>query len=246
MVAQMVVEQAYWDEGYSRYALARVPEADATRRLVHRLVPRASDGQTALELGCFPGRYLVELGHLGYRVSGCDTTPRVDTDLAPWLRAQSVAVGALRRGDFRALPRERYDLVTSFGFVEHFPDYADVFRCHFDFVRPGGLVLVTFPNFRGAVQRFLHHLLDRDNLDRHVQPAMRLEPYRRVAERLGTVLFAGYYGRFDFWTDDQRGRNGAVRRQLLRIVHLTRGVWPFVPDASAWSPYAAILVRARG
>lgn len=240
----MIVEQAYWDESYAQHAFVRVSAADPTRQYIHRRIPRATPGQTAFEIGCFPGRYLREIGALGYEVHGCDTTPRVERELGAWLAAEQLRVGTITRGDVRTMAPERHDVVASFGFVEHFPDYLDLFRRHFDFVKPGGLVLVTFPNLAGAVQQVLHRALDRENLDRHVLEAMRVDIYRREAECLGTVLYAGYYGAFEFWTDDRRKRNGVVRRLAVQGIHHTRWLWPLLPDSSRWSPYGAILVRA--
>lgn len=241
--AAMIVEQQYWDDSYSRYMFARVPANDATRQIIRRLVPPALPGQTAFEIGCFPGRYLVELGALGYTVSGCDRTERVEIDLAPWLRSEGCQVGGLVRGDYRIAAIGKFDVVGSFGFVEHFDDFRSVVEFQINLVKPGGLAIIQFPNFHGFVQRALRCVVDRDNLSNHVISAMDLRNYTNWLADLGKIEFVGHYGRFDFWTDDYRARNSKFRRKVISTFNRTRSLWQRVPDSRHWSPYAAIAVR---
>lgn len=241
----MIVEQGYWDQSYAEYRFSRVSPKDHTRQLIERLLPSAMPGQTAFEFGCFPGRYLFEVGSRGYEVSGCDRTPRVAAELPAWLAANQLKVGEFFRCDYRQVPRNRFDVVASFGFVEHFRDYIDVFRFHFEFVKPGGLVLVQFPNFSGVVQRVLRELLDKDNLENHVIAAMNLDEYRREAAQFGEILSCGHYGGFDFWTDHYKHPLGPARGRLLAALMRTQSLWSKMPTASAWAPYGAILVRAH-
>ncbi|WP_194944754.1 bifunctional 2-polyprenyl-6-hydroxyphenol methylase/3-demethylubiquinol 3-O-methyltransferase UbiG [Limnohabitans sp. 2KL-3] len=242
-MSDMIVKQSYWDDAYSKYAFSRVHDSDPTRQLIKKIVPLATNNQTAFEFGCFPGRYLLELGKLGYTVSGCDQTPRVEIELSDWMSDNQVAIGQFYRCNFRDTPKNKYDVVSSFGFIEHFKDYPDVFHLHFDLVKPGGLVLVQFPNFRGSVQHTLHRLFDRDNLRNHVIDSMNLKYYQDIAKSYGTVLFCDFYGGFDFWIDDFKGRNGWLRARALKIFQRTSKVWPQIPTSPTWAPYAAILVR---
>lgn len=241
----MIVGQDYWDASYATHQFTRVPAQDPTRQIVERYIPLAGPGQTAFEFGCFPARYLYEIGSRGYAVSGCDRTPRVASELPAWLEKNEIRTGNFFQCDFWHVPRSRFDVVASFGFVEHFRDYLDVFRFHFEFVKPGGLVLVQFPNFRGAVQRLLHEIFDKDNLDNHVVAAMNLAEYRSVASSFGEVLFCGHYGGFDFWTDHFNGGPGPRRLRLLNALERTRPLWSKLPTAAPWAPYGAILVKAN-
>lgn len=241
----MIVEQKYWDESYSRSPLSLVPAGDPTRKLIHEVVPRAKQSQSAFEFGCFPGRYLIELGKLGYSVSGCDQTPRVEFELSPWMTSHGVRADQFYRCDFRQTPKKRYDVVASFGFVEHFHDFADVYRFHFEFAKPGATVIVTFPNFRGVVQNTLHKIFDRENLERHVITAMKLEDYLRIANEYGEVIYCSHYGGFDFWTDHSGTGMSRQRKWALSAIEKTKRLWPRIPTMRAWAPYAGIAVRVR-
>lgn len=241
----MIVDQEYWDKSYAQTPLSLVSTDDSTRKLINEILPKAKPSQSAFEFGCFPGRYLIELGKLGYSVSGCDQTPRVESELAPWMSSHGVQTGDFYRCDFRQTPRKRYDIVASFGFIEHFHDYVDVYRFHFEFAKPGAIVLVTFPNFRGIIQNTLHKLFDRENLDRHVIAAMQLDDYRRAARDYGEIIYCRHYGGFDFWTDYAGAQMGTRRRRALAALEKTRRLWPFLPTLSSWAPYAGIAVRVN-
>jgi SAM-dependent methyltransferase len=122
-------EQRLWDDGYVQAELFVAPPDDLIRRWLQKHVP--SGQGSCLELGCFPGRYLAVLGELGYEVNGIDLTPRVEQDLKPWLQRQGYRVGEFIRDDvFTHAFRRRYDIVCSFGLIEHFEDWPGLLRRH--------------------------------------------------------------------------------------------------------------------
>jgi hypothetical protein len=61
----------------------------------------------------------------------------------------------------------RFDVVTSFGVVEHFDDTAGCVRALARMLRPGGMVLTEVPNMAGGVGA-IQRALDRAVYDMHV------------------------------------------------------------------------------
>lgn len=241
----MIVEQRYWDDAYRSVTLQGPAADDPVKKLIDRFVPMATEGQTAFEAGCFPGRYLLEVGAKGYVLNGCDLTPRVE-ELRRWLDTHGIPVGRIRHGDFADESRSSaYDLVCSFGFIEHFADYPDVFLHHCDLVKPGGLLVVEFPNFFGFWQRLLHRFLDRDNHANHVIDAMDVNRYTDLLPASFELIYGGYFGGFDFWVDDYKKSNGRLRRQLIKMLMKTRPFWVHAADHERHSPYGAIVARRK-
>jgi SAM-dependent methyltransferase len=202
-----VVSQQYWDASYEDLPLSYDKSGLLFTEMFRRLLPR---GGSCLEIGCYPGNYLVFLGkELGYTVSGIDTTPFLPR-LEAHLRAHDVEVGSLIREDFLAYETDaRFDLVCSFGFIEHFPDFTELIRRHVALAKPGGWIVISCPNFR-RLQRVAHSWLDRENLRRHVLAAMDLRAWRATFEAAGCeVVLATYYRTAEFWVD--RPPNGRVR-----------------------------------
>lgn len=166
----------------------------------------------ALELGCYPGGFMVYLHkRFGYRVSGLDFVPG-SANLAASLRAEGIAVGEVLEADVLEItPTPRYDVVASFGFLEHFPDPALVLRRHVEWLRPGGHLVVTVPNFRW-LQWALHRSLDETNLRRHNTAAMHRQLFRRVLPALGVdIVQLDFVGVCGFWYEQDPARSPRQR-----------------------------------
>jgi SAM-dependent methyltransferase len=238
--------QSTWDESYAAAELRPAPPRDIVRRWMEPRLPACADGAACLEVGCFPGGYLAICGEHGYELNGIDLTPRVDADLPRWLAGLGYRVGRLVRGDFFAFDwGQRFDLVYSHGFIEHFEDWRPVVARHAELVKPGGRLILTVPNFAGAVQRWLHAALDDENLGRHHLPVM--DPML-WADAIGPgfeILETAYFGRFDFWI-------GVQRRSLPRKLAFwsLRATLPslrrLAPEGRrAWAPYCGLVARRK-
>ena len=180
--ARNFCEQRLWDEGYVKSDLFVAPPDDLIRRWLQKNIPPGQG--SCLELGCFPGRYLAVFGELGYEVNGIDLTPRVELDLKPWLQQRGYQVGELIRDDVFTHPfGRRYDIVCSFGLIEHFEDWPGLLRRHAELVAEGGTLIVSTPNFRTGIQGLLHRWCDQENLGRHNLAAMFPDKWAQVARR---------------------------------------------------------------
>ena len=235
--------QAVWDRSYETHALAAAATDDPLRRWLESRM-RGHRG-SCLELGCFPGRFLAVMGELGFELHGVDLTPRVATDLVPWLAGRGHRLGRFARADlFRYPYPQRYDVVCSFGVIEHFADWPAFLSHQAGLVAPGGIIVVTAPNFRGFVQRALHRWLDRENYDRHCLAAMRPAAWAaHLAGRGWTVLEHGGLGAFDFWVEPAE-RGPPARAALWLASTLRRPAARILPADASWcSPYLRLIAR---
>jgi SAM-dependent methyltransferase len=108
-----------------------------------------------LEIGCSHGKMLAwasaELGAitagLDYSENGIRTARalfdhlRLEADF----RCEDVFATTFEQGSF--------DLVCSFGLIEHFDDPTEIVRRHLLLAKPGGRVLIAIPNFGGIYGR---------------------------------------------------------------------------------------------
>jgi SAM-dependent methyltransferase len=90
--------------------------------------------------------------------------------------------GRIHHADFFTIDPATYDLVVSFGFIEHFDDLESVFARHLDFVGPGGRLVVGVPNFAG-LNRMLQRWADPAYLELHNLRAMDPELYLHAGRR---------------------------------------------------------------
>ena len=64
------------------------------------------------------------------------------------------------------LPPASFDVVTSFGVIEHFDDARPLVQRHLDLVKPGGVALIAVPNY-GGLYGLLQRWCDAPNLELH-------------------------------------------------------------------------------
>jgi cyclopropane fatty-acyl-phospholipid synthase-like methyltransferase len=209
-------DSGYWDAMWHRQKLIFDENSIAFKGVFARHVAR---GGECLEIGCYPGGYLIHLStRFDLVVSGVDSYPGMQSGFREHLLKNGAKVGEITCGDFFSFsPNRQFDLVCSFGFVEHFYDFRDILRRHAVLVKPGGLLIVTCPNFR-KFQYLLHWILDRKNLNKHVIAAMDLEAWQRTLEECGLeVLEKGYHDTFLFWSDSESAWARVVSRWISRF-----------------------------
>ena len=235
------VEQSYWDSSYSGFDYS-IANDKVTNWLSNHV---AIEQGNVFEAGCFPGRYLAWFGKRGLTVSGMDLTPRIETDFKQWLKNNDIQIFKIGRGDvlkYMETSNDRYDLVCSFGFIEHFEDFENVITLHCNLLKDGGQLIITTPHFKGFFQKKLHAWLDKENLARHHLPAMDPVRWKGIVESCGLkVTWSGYFGNFDFWADRQK--RGFFGRVCLKIVQTVTPLFRWLPDSSLYSPYCGIVAR---
>lgn len=159
---------------------------------------------TAIEIGCFPGKFIDHVGGRGYRISGIDTYPRV-SEIAGWSAGRGRIVERFECAsleDFSARHAQEFDLVFSLGLIEHFDEFCEVIHAHSRLCKVGGTVLIGAPNFASPLQRALHSVLDARNLEGHVLHAMYPDSWAVFLAGTGfEVVHSGNAGGFGFWTD---------------------------------------------
>lgn len=198
-------------------------------------------GLSFFEIGCAPGRISAEFSaRLGYVVSGIDyaADPR---DVENHMRARGARVDKIYREDFLNWQTdERYDIVASFGFIEHFEDPNPVVDRHFQLARPGGHVVITVPNFARG-QKVLHWLFDRENLRLHNTKCMSLGFFNAAARRNNARLVAARYagGQYMFWVGGNHQLDWLSTRLMWRTTAFLDRVSKSLPEGvNPWfSPF---------
>jgi L-malate glycosyltransferase len=243
------VNQEYWDKSYEHLDLEFSDENEPLVKLIKDVLITTNTGKgNVIELGCYPGRYLKVFGDFGLCLNGIDTTPKV-ANLLEYFSSKNFCVDSFINGDvFKYEPRRQFDVVCSFGFLEHFKNWQEVILLHLKFVKKGGLIFITVPNFRGFFQKHFHSFFDRENLNRHNLEAMQVDEWKAVLKKNNIeyeILFEGPFGDIEFWADEEK-RNQLKRFALNKTLAFLNSLKRLkLSPSKSYSPYLGLVIKVK-
>ncbi|WP_293787590.1 methyltransferase domain-containing protein [uncultured Pedobacter sp.] len=247
-MANLLTDRAFWVNYWeSKKGLAVQLPANYLFHKQLADVIRKDQVKTAIELGGFPGYYAVFLK----KYFQLDVT-LLDYFVHPPVVHELLAKNSLTEKDihiietdlFNYTPEKQYDLVLSCGLIEHFNDTADIIRRHIAFIKPGGTLFITLPNFK-AVNGWFQKNFDRENYDKHNIDSMDPVLLKSICEHAGLKqVKSGYFGRFSVWLENEDQKSAGVRL-FKKAVWLTGKIFtkliPF--ESKNLSPYIILIAK---
>ena len=208
---------------------------------------RREKPETAIELGGFPGYYTIFLK----KHFGIDST-LFDYFVHPEILHSVLVKNGLSEKDisiiesdlFEYLPEKQYDLVLSCGLIEHFEDTKDIIARHLSFLKPGGTLFITLPNFR-SVNGWVQKNFDKENYLKHNINCMDPAFLQGILKELGMeVRKAGYWGRYSVWLENKSEKSTAVKAFIKTIWLAGKVLTKIIPvESKSLSPY--IMLEAK-
>ncbi|MCC8408471.1 class I SAM-dependent methyltransferase [Mucilaginibacter sp. UR6-1] len=200
--------------------------------------------KTAIELGGFPGYYATYLK----KYQKLDTTLfdyYVHRDIIKkLLEANGLSendITIIEADLFNYTPEKQYDLVSSFGLIEHFNDTKAIVETHLQFLKPGGVLFITLPNFVG-VNGWVQRKFDRDNYDKHNINSMNLQLLADSCKQLGLKEVECYYsGKFSIWLENKAEQSALAKAFVKGLWFAGKVFTKIVPvESKALSPYIVL------
>ena len=199
--------------GPSAVGMMRSYENHMLLKVIYPAFLPSGDGVRAIEIGSAPGRHLVRMhGELGCDVWGLEYSPEGAAANRELFARSGIDPGHVIEADLfedglGARIGDRFDIVLSRGFIEHFDDPGMAIERHLRLLRPGGTLVVSIPNMRWA--NYLQALLFcRRLIPLHNREIMRMKSFESLfdPDRLESV-FCDYFGTYsiDFFID-RRGQ----------------------------------------
>ncbi|HJW11689.1 MAG TPA: class I SAM-dependent methyltransferase [Albitalea sp.] len=176
-------EAAAGDEAFYQSLSAAWPGYYRTERWEYPAVRRwLGAGDTVLEVGCGRGWFLRSLEGRVAAATGLEFNREAIADKATRFEVQSLPIDA-----FAAQHPEAFDAVCTFHVLEHVVDPAAYLRSCLRALRPGGLLVVSTPNY--ASPKFREQRDAFDLPPHHVNHFDR-QAYQRIAQALGLSVVA--------------------------------------------------------
>lgn len=249
MSIQEFAPQEVWDEEYKgiRENLDQfIDENDKVALWLNDfLKTQDGKGKEVFEIGCFPGRYLYHFGKKGYVLNGIDITKEMDDSFIQWLRNKNFNVGEITKEDvFNFKPSKQYDIVSSFGFIEHFANFDALIEQHIQWTKPNGYIIISVPDFSNPVQYTLHKLSDKKLLSIHNLKAMNINSWKEVVKRYKVeIIFEGHFGGYSFWAGTQN-RN-LFQKLILKVGYASNNVLTkkIKRSSSFYSPFMGMIFK---
>jgi SAM-dependent methyltransferase len=203
--------------------------------------------KSAIELGGFPGYYAVFLKKyfkLDVTLLDYFVHEPVTNEL---LRANGLTsddIHIVETDLFNYTPEKQYDLVLSCGLIEHFNDTADIIKRHIAFIKPGGTLFITLPNFH-ALNGWFQKNYDKENYDKHNIACMDPVLLANICKSEGLqVVQSRFFGRFSLWLENEKEKAFGVRILKKALWIGGKVLTKLVPfDSKVLSPY--IILEAR-
>ncbi len=201
--------------------------------------------KTMLEIGCLPARYLAFLSKMfHYFPEGIDFVKGSRNICRQTLINMGIKKFKLYEEDFLGWKaNKKYDLVCSFGFIEHFINPEPVIIKHISLTKKNGVIIIEIPNF-GGWQKILHQKLDYADFMRHNLSMMNLMFFIDMLRKHNLKkIYAGYYGGlFNFWWNNKRPSSlQKLSYSLLRIV--SKITWRINLNNKLLSPYIVLIAE---
>ena len=258
-----LTDVAYWDRNWATRPSPdpldpESPGLNGTReRSLHRFFTSAF-----AKLAVKPGDLIVEAGsggsvilpyfktQFGLRAEGIENSP-VGAETSLNIAAKSGVETPIHAADLFDLPEnllQRYDVVFSYGLVEHFRPTTLILDQLRAVARPGGHLVTLIPNMRGLMGWF-QQIANREVFDIHV-PLSASELAQAHRDSGLEVIGYGYIMTVNFSAINFTGRETLISRIGPRLASWSsKLVWlaellgcPEIPN-SLTSPYAFVLAR---
>jgi 2-polyprenyl-3-methyl-5-hydroxy-6-metoxy-1,4-benzoquinol methylase len=182
-----------------------------------------------LEIGCAPAIFLAQIGTMfGIQVFGVEYSESGFELSKESFAENNLPIKNLIKADFfdqnfQKKYSGKFDVVFSRGFIEHFDNPGEVVKQHIKLLRPGGLVLVSIPNFFSFNGRVLN-LFDPELLPLHNTKIMQLTEFKKLFPQALKIKYCDYFGWFDFNFFHGSSR---VKKMTLRFLQICQRIlWP--------------------
>lgn len=205
-----LTDERYWNEQYSyRYSalffLFRniFLSVNFSYNELFRIIRKtfvAIRKKTMLELGCAPGLTLIDFQRrfgvvpfgAEYAYNGFLLTQ--NTFRKHGIPADQAIHTDIFSRDFQAENKSRFDIVSSFGLIEHFSNPEEAIKCHVNLLKDSGHLVIMIPNLRklnGAMARYLN----KRSFSLHNLEIMNKSSFENLFSSSSIeTLFCDYYG----------------------------------------------------
>lgn len=192
----------FWDVYWERIKIpCRIDPTSSFDRCLEKTFSRflnTDPNVKLIEIGCAPGRWLVYFHEkYSYQVSGIDNSEMGICKTQENLKYHGIDGKIYKTDLFNFHPPEKYDIVLSLGFIEHFEKVDAIIEKHLSLLKLGGKLVLGVPNFKG-INFLIQKYLNEDLLAKHNLGIMSRNFFEGLPQKFPLEkIFVGYIGGFE-------------------------------------------------
>ena len=185
-------DKEYWADYWKKYTPIVVKKDILFSDLLDQM---PEGGLSCLEIGGFPGSYCIYM----HKYKHYDST-LLDFYINDDIMDKTLHTNGVQRNDIEVIQgdvfetkiEKQFDLVMSYGFIEHFGDTQAILKKHFDFLKKGGRFLITLPNLKGLLGKITRKF-DHDAYITHNIDSMDIGHLKNILIKTGVEQFDVFY-----------------------------------------------------
>ena len=235
MNTNYLTDRNYWKEYWKNYEYEKIPAKVPFKKFLSKL----ENAESFIEIGGFPGIFSAYFYTKGIQNVSLLDFYIEEAIVRGFEKANKIpehTIHCIESDFFTFKTDKKYDIVFSFGFIEHFEDTKDVIKRHIELLGNNSHLLIILPNFRG-LNGFIQYVFDRNNLRAHNLNSMKLPLIKNIMLELGLKNIVVEYSRKPMvWIEPKAGT--AFVRKLVKIFSYTLKVFPI--KCRLLSPYIII------
>jgi SAM-dependent methyltransferase len=255
---EKLTDKTYWDGAYSRRKSQPRLQIDgfrnySNRSILSKLLETDMENKRILEIGAGDSVWLPYLakGFPSSQFVGVDYSESGCALLSERTRMVNDNVEVVHEDMFVENSRlhDSFDIVISFGVVEHFDDLGFVLAAKKRYLKSGGVMFTLIPNLAGILGRLVR-IWNREVYDKH-NPHDRCSFLRGHKQAGLNVISSGYLGSSNFGVlsscfPERRGLSWQISRGLVAT---SLASWWFedkignLPSSKSFSPYIYAISR---
>jgi SAM-dependent methyltransferase len=230
-----LTDQKFWEKYWSKQTFNKFSSV-----FFDDLIPKLklNKDSTVLEIGGFPGQF----GAYLKKKYDCDISI-LDFYIDPKIIHRIEDLNGLERGaikyfkgDISTTKVPEFDIVCSFGFIEHFQNTKEVIESHLKCLKKGGSIFITIPNFKGLNGK-MQKSFDKKNYDKHNISCMDVSYLTSILTLLHVKdIEVKYYGKPTVWLEKDAQINSVFRYIINKFIVPALSLLP-VKESRFFSPY---------
>ncbi|WP_110954068.1 class I SAM-dependent methyltransferase [Anaerosinus massiliensis] len=239
----------YWDTGREKFTPYKVMDIPFSLELKKYL--EVDKNKSCVEIGAYPGTYLCYLAKtFGYQPTAIEYSTQCN-HIEELLQFNGINKYEILNQDFFSVKDLQFDIVTSFGFIEHFIDYESVIEKQIELIRKDGMLVLSVP-FLGGMQGIIRQqAYKKEFLDKiyesHNLQAMNLNNLKKILKRKSMeIVFADYVLGTTVWFNWKDDCVRDDRRDFMRLANfMDKHLRHRLPSSRLWSPMILLIAKKR-